>query len=159
MADGARLESIEALTEFEGYLSRLREELLAQCDAIAIEYQRVDRWLHAEAWQYWRSARHRSEQRMSEARDALAMCRAKVRPDDYEACSEQQKQYEKARRRLQACEEKLKQLKAYQLAWEQLAAQGLPRLADGVDLADARLPRAQARLVELLDLLEKYRQS
>ena len=68
MADGARVESIEALTEFEGYLSRLREELLAQCDAIAIEYQRVDRWLHAEAWQYWRSARHRSEQRLSEAR-------------------------------------------------------------------------------------------
>jgi hypothetical protein len=87
------------------------------------------------------------------------MCRAKVRPDDYEACSEQQRQYEKARQRLQACEDKLKKLKACQLAWEQWAAQGLPQLADGVDLADARLPRAQARLVELLDLLEKYRQA
>jgi ABC-type uncharacterized transport system ATPase subunit len=51
----------------------------------------------------------------------------------------------------------MKRLKACQLAWDQFASQNLPILAETVDLADSRLPQAKARLVSILDLLEKYR--
>jgi hypothetical protein len=157
MAEQARVEDVEALVEFETFLGRFREDLMSQCDALKVEYQRVAQGLHSEAPAYWRQALNRAEQRFAEARDALTMCRAKVRPDDHESCSEQQKAFEKARARLRLCEEKMKRLKACQLAWDQFASQNLPTLAETVDLADSRLPQAKARLASILDLLEKYR--
>ncbi len=85
------------------------------------------------------------------------MCRAKVRPDDYEACSEQQKQFDKTKARLRLCEEKLKGLKACQMEWDKFANQALPRLAEAVDLTETGIPRAKANLTQILDLIEKYR--
>lgn len=159
MADGARIEDVDALVEFNAYLARFREELMTTCDGISIEFQRVHRQLFQDAVVYWRTEMRKSEQRLAEAREALMMCRAKVRPDDYEACSEQQKQFDKAKARLRLCEEKLKHLKACQMEWEQFANQALPRLAEAVDLTETGIPRAKAGLSQILDLIEKYRRS
>ncbi len=70
MADGARIEDVEALSEFNTYLARFREELMATCDGISVEFQRVHRQLFQDAVVYWRTEMRKSEQRLAEARDA-----------------------------------------------------------------------------------------
>jgi histidyl-tRNA synthetase len=157
MADGARVDDIEALKEFDVYLARFREDLIGMCDSLSIEFQRVQSWLHEEAFAYWKNELRRSENRLHEARQALMVCQNKSRAEDYEACSEQLKQFEKAKARLRLCEERLKRLKASQLEWEQFSNQAKPRIAEAADLADSSIPRAKFELSQILALLEKYR--
>ncbi len=159
MADGARIHNVEALIDFQAFLGSFREDLTTRCDEVRLQFQRVSAWLDSEASTYWRTAKLRAEQRFAEAREALAMCRAKVREDDYEGCSEQQKQLEKAKARLALCETRVKQLKAFQLEWEQFALQALPRVAEATDLAETQVPRARAELARILVILEQYRES
>ncbi len=157
MADGAKIDDIAALVDFQAYLGRFREDLATRCDEVRLQFQRVSGWLEGEANSYWRTAKLRAEQRFSETREALAMCRAKVREDDYEGCSEQQKQFEKAKARLALCETRVKQLKACQLEWEQFALQALPRVAEATDLVETQIPRARTELARILEILEQYR--
>jgi hypothetical protein len=157
MADGARIEDIEAIGELDAYLSRFREELLAVCDGISVEFQRVHRALFQEAVAYWRIELFRAEQRVVEARDALMMCRAKVRAEDHEACSEQQKQFDRAKARQRLCEEKMKRLQVCQREWDHFANQSLPRVAEANDLVETGIPLARTELRNILDLLDKYR--
>ncbi len=157
MADGARIEDIEAISEFNVFLGRFREDIIGTCDALSIEFQRVHSWLSEEAASYWRNECRRAEFRTNEAQHALNLCQNKSRVDDYEACSEQRIQLEKAKIRLRFCEDKLKRLKVCQMEWEQFANQALPRVSEAADLADTSIPRAKAELVRILDLLEKYR--
>jgi hypothetical protein len=157
MADGARIEDIEALTEFSLFLGRFREDLIGICDALSIEFQRVRTCLSEEAVIYWRNEFRRAEVRLSEARQALMLCQNKSRADDYEACSDQKIQVEKAKLRLGICEDKIKRLKVCQMEWDQFANQALPRVMETADLTDTSIPRAKAELAQILDLLEKYR--
>ncbi len=157
MADGARVEDIETLKEFDTYLARFREDLIGTCDALSFEFQRVQSWLHEEVLAYWKNELRRSEDRLHEARQALMVCQNKSRAEDYEACSEQLKQFEKAKARLRLCEEKLSRLRACQMQWEQFANQAKPRIAQAAELADTSIPRGKAELSQILDLLEKYR--
>jgi hypothetical protein len=158
MADGANVHDVAALIEFQAYLGRFREDLTTRCDEVRLQFQRVSAWLEGEASTYWRTAKLRAEQRFSEAREALAMCRAKTREDDYEGCSEQQRQLEKAKARLTLCELRVKQLKACQLEWEQFALQALPRVAESTDLVETRIPQARTELAKILEILEQYRE-
>jgi len=158
MADGAKIHDVAALIDFQAFLGSFREDLTTRCDEVRLQFQRVSAWLEGEASTYWRTAKLRAEQRFAEAREALAMCRAKVREDDYEGCSEQQKQLEKAKARLALCETRVKQLKACQLEWEQFALQALPRVAEATDLTETQIPRARAELARILAILEQYRE-
>lgn len=158
MADGAKIHDVASLVEFQAYLGRLREDLTTRCDDVRQQFQRVSAWLEGEASTYWRTARLRAEQRFAEARNALVMCRAKVREDDYEGCSEQQKQLEKAKARLSLCEKRIQQLKICQLEWEQFSLQALPRVAEATDVVESQLPRARAELSKILTILEQYQQ-
>ncbi len=158
MADGANVHNFAAIVEFQAYLGRFREDLSTRCDEIRFQFQRASAWFEGEASTYWRTAKLRAEQRFAETREALAICRAKVRADDYEGCSEQQKQFDKAKARLAICETKLKQLKACQLEWEQFAVQSQPRIAEAIDLVETRIPRARTELAKILTILEEYQQ-
>ena len=158
MADGAKIHDVAALVDFQACLGRLREDLATRCDDVRLQFQRVSEWLNGEASTYWRTARQRAEQRFAEARDALALCRAKVREDDYEGCSEQQKQLEKAKARLSLCETRIQQLKKCQLEWEQFSLQALPRVAEATDLVETQIPRARTELSKILTILEQYQQ-
>ena len=158
MADGAKVHDISSLVEFQAFLGRFREDLTTRCDEVRLQFQRVSAWLEGEANTYWRAAKLKAEQRFSEARDALAMCRAKVREDDYEGCSEQQKQLEKAKARLSFCEKRIQQLKSCQLEWEQFSLQAMPRVAEATDIVESHLPRARSELAKILAILEQYQE-
>jgi hypothetical protein len=158
MADGANVHDVAALIEFQAFLGRFREDLASRCDDVRLQFQRVSAWLEGEASNYWRTAKLRAEQRFSEAREALAICRTKVRDDDYEGCSEQLRQVEKAKARLALCELRVKQWKACQLEWEQFALQALPRVAETTDLIETQIPQARSELARILTILEQYRE-
>ena len=158
MAEGADIHDVGSLTDFHNYLASLREQLGLRCDEIRLQFQRMSGFLEGQANDYWRTSLHRAQQRLSEARDALTLCRAKVRAEDHEACSEQQKEFDKAKARLVFCETRVRQLKTCRLEWEQFALQALPRVAEATDIVETQLPRARAELAQILILLEQYRQ-
>jgi hypothetical protein len=86
------------------------------------------------------------------------MCRAKVRDDDDESCSEQLRQFERAKARLAFCENQAKHLKVCQLEWEQFSLQALPRVAETSDLIETQIPRARLELGKILAILAQYRE-
>ncbi len=126
---GASIHDIQAIRDYHDYLSRFREELSTRSDEIRVQFERITAWVHETAPSYWQQSLRKAQQRFTETRDALAMCRAKVREEDHEACTEQQRQFEKAKRRVAVCEQKIKELKSVQLAWDQFVQVSRPRLA------------------------------
>ncbi|MDZ4852190.1 MAG: hypothetical protein SGI77_23115 [Pirellulaceae bacterium] len=159
MADGARVQDVAAIVDFQAFLGRFRDDLSTRCDEVSLNFQRVSAWLDGEGSAYWRTEKLRAEQRFAEAHQGLAMCRAKTREDDRESCTDQVKQLEKAMARLALCELRHKQLKACQLEWEQFKTQALPRVAEATDLIETQLPRARGELAKILTILEQYLQS
>ena len=156
MGEGAQISDIEQLRDFAIFLSKTRDAIVQRCDDSRVQVERVTRTLQETAPEYWRSELRKAEQRFSEARDALSLCRAKVRPDDHEACTEQVRQLQRAKRRLDLCQEKNRQLQACVQVWDQFIQQSRGAFGQAIDLGESRLPLAESHLRELIALLDQY---
>lgn len=156
MADSADIRDVDALKEFESFLGRFKDAMTNRNDEVRTEYARVTAWVNADAPAYWRHETNKAEQRFSEARMALALCRAKVREEDHEACTDQQRQVDIWKRRLELCQLRNKQLHQVQQEWEQFVQESRNAISGGVDLTDTEIGQARADLQKTIDILERY---
>ena len=156
MADSADVRDVETLKEFDAFLGRFKDAMTNRNDEIRTEYARVTNWVNSEAPAYWRQETNKAEQRFAEARMALALCKAKVREEDHEACTDQQRQVDIWKRRLELCQIRNKQLKAVQQEWEQFVQESRNATSGGVDLADTEVGQAKLDLQKTIDVLERY---
>lgn len=156
MADSADVRDVEVLKEFDAFLGRFKDAMTNRNDEIRTEYARVTNWVNSEAPAYWRQETNKAEQRFAEARMALALCRAKVREEDHEACTDQQRQADIWKRRLELCQIRNKQLKIAQQEWDQFVQESRNATSGGVDLADTEVGQAKHDLQKTIDVLERY---
>jgi len=156
VADSADVRDVETLKEFDAFLGRFKDAMTNRNDEIRTEYARVTNWVNSEAPAYWRQETNKAEQRFAEARMALALCKAKVREEDHEACTDQQRQVDIWKRRLELCQIRNKQLKAVQQEWEQFVQESRNATSGGVDLADTEVGQAKLDLQKTIDVLERY---
>ncbi len=156
MADSTDVRDVDALKEFESFLGRFKDAMTNRNDEVRTEYARVTAWVNADAPAYWRHETSKAEQRFSEARMALALCRAKVREEDHEACTDQQRQVDIWKRRLELCQLRHKQLHQIQQEWEQFIQESRNAISGGVDLTDTEIGQAKADLQKTIDILDRY---
>lgn len=156
MADSADIRDVDALKEFESFLGRFKDAMTNRNDEVRTEFARVTAWVNADAPAYWGHETSKAEQRFSEARMALALCRAKVREEDHEACTDQQRQVDIWKRRLELCQLRSKQLRLVQQEWEQFVQESRNAISGGVDLTDTEIGQARAELQKTIDILDRY---
>jgi len=156
VADSADVRDVDALKGFDSFLNRFKDAMTNRNDEIRTEFARVTNWVNAEAPAYWRQETSKAEQRFAEASMALALCRSKVREEDYEACTDQQRQVDIWKRRLELCQVRNKQLKLAQQEWEQFVQESKNTISGAVDLADSEVGQAKLDLQKTIEVLERY---
>jgi hypothetical protein len=157
MAEGARVESIEALGRFRNAMIKFAEAVdVALADAEG-ELSRTSVWLETEQLAFWQTQlRHRHEA-VEKAKEAVRMKKLfKDASGRTPSAVEEEKALKLAQRRLEEAEQKLSATRKYAKVLQrefQLYKGGVQRLS--TTLADA-IPTGVATLSRFVDQLHRY---
>jgi len=155
MRRAADVKSINALKDAKAALVEFREVVTGALVEANAEVQRTLWWVQHDRAGHWRREVRRRTEQLSQAKSELY--RAKLAAmDPHASCIEQKKMVEKAERRLEEAQEKIRltQKWARVMDREMLLFRGQ---CQGVARAvEAELPRGEAKLEQLLDRLHEY---
>jgi hypothetical protein len=153
MADGAEIRSVEAIAEFRTalllYISKVRPLL----DDAADEVQRTQEWLRVSQRAHWENQARARRRELAEARQALFSAElARLRaPTSAETVA-----VHKARRELDAAEERLARVKKLAAVFDKEARPRLNQTEQLRALVANELPEAARFLERIMRALESY---
>ena len=105
---------------------------------------------------YWKQQTQLAERALNEAKESLAQKRAATRPGDRPTATEALSKVHQMELRLQHCELKRKQAKAWSIEISHQCDQLLGPLADVAEHCEFLLPAAANELRQMITELEKY---
>lgn len=152
----ARVQSIQAVADFQEYLQHFRRCLLKELEALESELGKVSGWMLEDAYDYWVRERQLIQRNLTEYQQQLSRCLSSVRADEQRPCTEEKKRVYRAQQRLQLCEDKIRKARAAVTQWETRKQKLRTRIEHCRDLADADLSVAGTRLGRHLGALESY---
>src|SRR2546421_8674143 len=106
-AQSANVTSIDAPRQFRAALVRFMAEVEAALVTLELEAHRPVEWIEGDRPRYWRQEARKASEAVGEARVALERCQVRISNEDTKYCYDERKALEKAKRRLQAAEEKV----------------------------------------------------
>ncbi|MEM9419684.1 MAG: hypothetical protein AAGA25_11635 [Planctomycetota bacterium] len=157
MANGARVQSIQQLSEFRAFLVKFAEGVRHGTSLGESEVQGTARWLKDEHPQRLLSERRKAERALQNATDDLR--RKRLQPTatgDPPSTVTEQKALAKAKAKMQWLEEKLSATQRWNRQFDKEAIQFQSGLQPAQSLPEAVIPRALARLEGHLIALENY---
>ncbi len=152
----SNVRNIESLEVFHAGLLRLSGQWSKTLQEVRMTIQRADTYFTQDLPGYWRRQRQIAERELNEAKDRLAEKQAAVRPGDRMSATEATKRVHSATARLQECEAKCRQAKAWALEISQRCDQLLGPLVDVVEHCEVLLPTAADELRTLIEQLRLY---
>ena len=152
----AKVENIEAIEKFSLAIDGLRDRSRKNADDLRDQFQRVSIWLSKELPEYWANELRIAQNRWVEAREELLRCESKSRAEDETSCLVQRKALERATRRRQLCEQRVRSIPQLANHWEQFVQENSLHIRRLDDLADSLLPLAHAHLLQLIEVLKQY---
>ncbi|MBB6428336.1 hypothetical protein [Algisphaera agarilytica] len=157
MAKGARVQSIQQLSEFRAFLVKFAEGVRHGTSLGESEVQSTARWLKDEHPQRLLTERRKAERALQNATDDLR--RKRLQPTatgDPPSTVTEQKALAKAKAKMQWLEEKLSATQRWNRQFDKEAIQFQSGLQPAQSLPEAVIPRALARLEGHLIALENY---
>src|SRR5256885_6116632 len=106
-AQSANVISIDAPRQFRAALVRFIAEVEAALVTLELEAHRPIEWIEGDRPRYWRQEARKASDAVGEARVALERCQVRISNEDTKYCYDERKALEKAKRRLEAAEEKV----------------------------------------------------
>ncbi|MEI8212016.1 MAG: hypothetical protein WCI02_07695 [Planctomycetota bacterium] len=152
----ANVQDIESLENFAHAIASLRESARKQTDDIREQLQRISSWLSKELPDYWGNELRISQNKWVEAREELLRCQAKTRAEDETSCLFQRKALERATKRRQLCEQRVRIVPQLAMQWEQFRQEIALSVRQLEDIADSNLPLAEDRLRQSIAVLRQY---
>lgn len=152
----ANVTSLEALRQLRAAVSKFDDESRQAITMLALEVRRAIDWLEVDRMQYWPEQVRRAGDKLIEARNALERCQLKYGSEEAPSCYEQKKAFERARRRVRLCDEKLRATKNWIRTIRQEVNEFDGQIAKLSNCLDNDLPRAIAALDHMLQALDRY---
>lgn len=160
MAGQAEVRSIETLAHVKAALASFAYECGQALSEVELEGRRGVEWITVDQANYWKAEVRRRSERVNEALKDLEKCRTfKKTGDEPPACTEEKKNLEKARRKLQVAEEKAEAVRRWTPIVEQQFRETGVKLVHFREVIDVDIPKAIARVERMLKALEAYRQT
>ncbi len=156
MDSTANVKSLASIDEFVKALALTQEELVRSSEDTENELNRVTDYLQKVAPEYWKKQYQRANERWSEAREALSRCEQVTREDERRPCTEQKKQLELAKRRVEFCESRIRNIKALSQQWQQEVLKIHSHVHHVLDIGESGLPNAQNALQQIMTPLRRY---
>ena len=139
-----------------GSMRRFESGAREAIEMLVLEVRRAIDWIEEDRRRYWPALVRRAEEKLVEARSALERCQLTYGSEEAPSCHEQKKAFERARRRLRRCEEKVKLTQRWIRTVRQEVSDFEGQVAQLTNFLDSDVPRAVAALERMLAALEKY---
>lgn len=153
MADQARVASIEALEDFRTALVRYQGRAKQALEDVGGEVKRLREWLAFDRRMHWEGEVRRCTRRLEQAEAELTTARFSALQDDHSA---QQMAVKKARRMLEAAEEKLRVTRKWIRDFDSIV-EPEGRQLDGLRERLAQdFPKAISAMGETIGVLKEY---
>jgi hypothetical protein len=153
----AKITSIELLPRLAAGLQRFRSEAAGAVDDIEAEIRRALDWIHHDRKEYWARELRRSEDAVTQARIQLQQARVVRRVGDHRpACVDEQRALERARRRLDTAQQKVRAVQHWSQVIDRAVEEFQQDRTGFVNWLEIDLPRAVAALDRMSQALASY---
>jgi len=158
MSDQADVKSIDTLAFVKAALASFAHEANQALGEVELEGSRAVEYLTVDRAAYWKAEVRKASDAVNKAMKDLENCRSfKKVGDNQPACVEEKKNLEKARRRLEFCEQKEAIVRRWKPVIEQQFRETCVRLVHFHEVTDVRCPKAMAIVERMLKALDAYR--
>lgn len=159
MAGQAEVRSLDTLAFVKAALATFAYECGQALSEVELEGRRGVDWITVDQAGYWKAEVRRRSEKVNEAMKDLEKCRTfKKTGDEPPACTEEKKNLEKARRKLQVAEEKAEAVRHWTPIVQQQFREAGVRLVHFREVLDVDVPKAMALVERMLKSLEAYRE-
>ncbi len=148
--------SIPALRDLRAALLKFQHEAQSSLELMRLEMQRVIAWIEQDRPAYWQNQVRRAFDQVAATRTALSTCQMRTVAGRRPSCIEEKQAYEKAKRRLQHCEEQVRRVQQWATRLNRESDEFRARLAASQRLVESGIPQMTALLERSLTALEAY---
>ncbi len=156
MSDSANVRSLEALERLRSALIQVQHALAATLEEIGAKCQHFLHWLESDAPEHWRAEIRKAFDAVAEARVALERCRMNRVAGHQPSCVEERKALERARRRLEFCQQQLERTRRWHIAARHETDEFHGRLGSLRQAVENGIPKAVTVLERMIAALEEY---
>src|SRR5947208_12655636 len=157
-AQSANVISIDAPRQFRAALVRFVAQVEAALVTLGLEAHRPIEWIETDRPRYWRQEARKASEAVSEARVSLERCQVRVSNEDTKYCYDERKALEKAKRRLQAAEEKVQVVRRWRIELHKVVEDLQVQLARAKHYLETDMAKALAALDRIAAALDRYAQ-
>lgn len=152
----ANVRDIESLQSFRAALIKFADELASVLDGIQIEIQRSVAWIEQDRPFYWNVQSRKAYDQVANTRTALTTCQMRTVAGRRPSCIEEKVAYDKAKRRLQHCQDQIKHVQSWATKLRRESDEFRGRLAPLQRLLEGDIPKMVGLLERMMTILEAY---
>jgi len=151
--------SIDAIRRLKVALEQFAHQIGETLVTLELESRRPMEWIENDRARYWPRELRKASDRLSEARIALERCQLTSEPGEHRSCYDERKALEKAKRRLQLCEDKIPVVQRWRGKLRKELEEFKVQVSRLNGYLEADLPRALATLERMATALDQYAQA
>jgi len=151
----ANITSLDALRSFRIALLKFAEQVESALVTLELEGRRPVDWVEDRSW-YWPQQARLASDAVAEARQSLDRCQVRVASEDVKYCYDERKALEKAKRRLQLCEDKIQAARRWRPQMQKESEEFKVQIAKMKRFLESDFTRAIAALDRMSEALDRY---
>ena len=152
----AKVTEIAAVRAFKAALIEFQEEAASVLETLSMQLHRTLDWVEHDRPAYWTKQIQVGFERVSQARAALTTCQMRTVAGRRPACIEEKQAYERAKRRLQHCQQMVPRVKQWAIKLSHETDEFRGRMAAFARCVENDLPRMIALIERTSAALERY---
>ncbi len=156
MSGSVKVTSIEALESLRSSLKKFDDEAISAVRAMMLTLQKAIDWVEIDRPAYWKTQTKLAFDRVSATRTALSACQMRTVAGRHPSCIEEKVACEKAKRRLQFCQEQIERVKKWGVKVRHEADEFRGRIAGLQKSLDADVPQMTELLSRTIAALAAY---
>ncbi|SFI81285.1 hypothetical protein [Planctomicrobium piriforme] len=152
----ANVRDIAVIRDFRVKLMRFAEEVEGALQSMQVETQRAFDWIEQDRPMYWTVQLRKAFDLVASTRTALTTCQMRTVAGRKSSCIEEKLDYDKAKRRLQHCQEQIERVKRWSQKIHHDVDEFRGRMSALRRLLEVDIPQALALLDKSATILEDY---
>lgn len=148
--------SIEALESLKSTLRKFDDEAISSLQAISLTLQKAIDWVELDRPAYWKTQTKVAFDRVAAARTELSTCQMRTVAGRHPSCIEEKVALDKAKRRLQFCQEQVERVKKWAVKVRHESDEFRGRLAALQKCLDSEVPAMADMLGRSITALTAY---
>jgi len=152
----ANVTSIDSVRSAKEALLKFCADVESALIAMEIEARRPLEWIEGDRARYWPQQARRASDQVNEARQALDRCQVRISSEDRPSCYDEKKALDKAKRRLQLTEDRVRSLRRWSAEMHKAAEDFSTQVARLRNYLETDLTKGIAAAERMAAALEKY---